>query len=63
MCFRTTLIVLDYEVLYSPSGYYIGRMCYEKGDDFPQPYDRASGYYDSFEEAKKDLWRFKERAV
>ena len=55
MCFRTTLIIGDYEVLYSPSGYYIGRMCYKEGCDLLQPYDRASGYYDSFKEAKRSL--------
>ena len=47
----------------SAAGFYIGRSSIEKTDDglvFPCPYDRASGYYATEEEAKKDLPKYKE---
>ena len=59
----TTISISDYQVMKSAAGFYIGRSSIEKTDDglvVPCPYDRASGYYATEEEAKKDLPKYKE---
>lgn len=46
-------------VLRSAAGFYIGRMCLDKGEDglpFPEPYGRESGYYKTREEAAFELF-------
>lgn len=45
-------------VLRSNAGYYIGRMCLDKGEDglpFSEPYSRESGYYKTTEAAARAL--------
>jgi hypothetical protein len=49
-------LISDYQVLKSAAGYYIGRLCKDIGDEiFWQPYDRASGYFKTTEEAQWQL--------
>ena len=62
-----TLIVSSYRPMRSNAGWYIGQACYEydaktsgesgapHGWYGPMPYDRASGYYLTEEEAQADL--------
>ena len=46
--------ISEYKVLKSAAGYYVGRLCQDE-DGFWMPYDRASGYYATAEEAEEIL--------
>lgn len=47
------MIISEYKVMQSAAGYYVGRTCTEP--DYPyiqMPYDRATGYFATKEEAE-----------
>jgi hypothetical protein len=45
----------DLQVMQSPAGYYIGRICWDKAEGFPEPLSRESDYFYTKEEAEKAL--------
>lgn len=49
--------ISEYKVMESAAGFYVGRSCltaYET-DIIPEPYDRASEYFETYEEAASYL--------
>lgn len=49
--------ISDYKVMESAAGFYVGRSCLTAydGDVIPEPYDRASDYFETQEEAASYL--------
>jgi hypothetical protein len=49
--------ISDYKVMKSAAGFYVGRSCVTDydGDLVPEPYDRASDYFETHEEAASYL--------
>lgn len=49
--------ISDYKVMESPAGFYVGRSCLTAygGDIIPEPYDRASEYFETYEAAESYL--------
>ena len=43
----------EFEVMSTPAGYYVGTVC--EDDGYPEPYCRASGYYNTRQDAEKAL--------
>ena len=53
-------LVSDPMVLKSAAGFYIGELCWDQEYKIPMPYSRIQGYYETEEEAQKDLNDFTE---
>jgi hypothetical protein len=49
--------ISDYKVMESAAGFYVGRSCLTAydGDVIPEPYDRASDYFETYEAAESYL--------
>jgi hypothetical protein len=50
--------ISDYKVMESAAGFYVGRSCltaYPDGEIVPEPYDRASDYFETHEAAASYL--------
>lgn len=49
-CFVSPLQILN-----TPAGYYIGRTCWDKKNNYEGPFSRESGYFRTHDEAKKAM--------
>lgn len=49
--------ISEYKVMESAAGFYVGRSCLTAydGDIIPEPYDRASEYFETYEDAESYL--------
>lgn len=49
--------ISEYKVMESAAGFYVGRSCLTAydGDIIPEPYDRASDYFETYEAAESYL--------